>query len=231
MSLELGYWGIKGRAEPVRWAILALGLQVKEVNPASGEEWGALKSTLPTAFPNLPYLKDGDFAITETAALPIYLAWKAGKPDFLGKDHKDQAIVRQIEGVIADIFSGLFKAIGAENPGEAVKTAVTGDGAVITKLRYLSKFLGEKHFFLGYLTWVDLLFTYIGDFLDALAASHGHKSIIAHFANLQGLTNRIHNHDALKARIQASQEVPYYPPYLAKFKFFNHKETAAFNAN
>lgn len=231
MALELGYWGIKGRAEPVRWAYLALGLQVKEVQVGSGEEWGAIRSTLPTAFPNLPYIRDGDFAITETNALPIYLASKAGKPEFIGKDHKDQAILRQIEGVLGDIFSTLFKTVGAENPEEALKSAVTGDGTVITKLRYLSKFLGDKHFFLGYLTWADLLFTYIGDFLDALAASLGHKSVIAHFANLQGLSNRVHDHDALKARVQASQEIPYLPPQGRKFKFFNYKETAAFNAN
>lgn len=231
MALELGYWGIKGRAEPVRWAYLALGLQVKEVHPASGEEWGAIRSTLPTAFPNLPYIRDGDFAITETNALPIYLASKAGKPEFVGKDHKDQAIIRQIEGVLGDIFSNIFKSIGAENPAEAFKGIVTGEGTVITKLGYLSKFLGEKHFFLGYLTWADLLFTYIGEFLDALAASHGHKSIIAHFANLQGLSKRIHDHESLQARVQASQEIPYLPPTSSKFKFFNHKETAAFNAN
>src|SRR3990167_1425335 len=185
MALELGYWAFKGRGEHIRWAYLALGLQVKDVHIASGEEWGALKSTLPTAFPNLPYIKDGDFAITETGALPVYLAWKAGKPEFVGRDLKDQAIVRQIEGVLGDIFPRIFQAIGAENPVEDFKTAVKEDGTIITKLGYLNKFLGEKQFFLGYLTWADLFATYMGEFLDALAASHGHKSVIARFANLQ----------------------------------------------
>ena len=228
--MELGYWGIKGIAEPVRWAALALGVQVTEKNPASREEWAESKKSLHTDFPNLPYLKDGDFVLTESSALPIYLAHKAGKPEFLGKDHKDQAIVRQIEGVIGDIRTNLFKVFGAENQGETFKGLVTGDGAVATKLGYLNKFLGEKHFFLGYLTWADLVFAYIAELIDALAASFGHKSIIAHHAHLHGLSTRVHEHEALKARVTAGHEIPYMPPTMLKFKLFTHKETAEFNA-
>jgi glutathione S-transferase len=228
--MELGYWGIKGIVEPVRWAILALGLHATEKNPASREEWAESKKALNTEFPNLPYLQDGDFVLTESSAIPLYLAHKAGKPEFFGKDFKDQAIVRQIEGVLGDIRSNLFKVFAAENPGENFKSQVTGDGAVAVKLGFLNKFLGDKHFFLGYLTWVDLQFAYLAELIDALAASFGHKSIIAHHAHLQGLSTRIHEHEALKARVVAGHDVLYMPPTMLKFKFFTYKETLEFNS-
>src|SRR3990167_8890797 len=217
--MELGYWEPKGLGEPIRWAALALGVQVTEKNPANDEEWALWKKSLPTDFPNLPYLIDGDFTITESSALPIYLAHKAGKPEFLGKDLKERAVVRQLEGVIDDIKNKLFDvAFDSETPDQSCAKLLTPDGQIAAKLGYLNKFLGDKEFFLDTLTWADLLFAYTAQLFNALAASFGHKSIITQYANLQGLFDRIHGHSVLKARIESAMDLPYIPPEMMTFK-------------
>ena len=76
--MEFGYWPIKGRAEVMRMLDAYLNLGIKEVNYYSLEEWNHKKSNFGGHFPNLPYLVDGDFVITETEAINQYLAQKAG---------------------------------------------------------------------------------------------------------------------------------------------------------
>jgi glutathione S-transferase len=36
-------------------------------------------------FPNLPYVIDGDFKLTESKAIHLYIIKKSGKTDLLGK--------------------------------------------------------------------------------------------------------------------------------------------------
>ena len=62
-------------------------------------------------FPNIPFLLDGDYKLTETGALPVYIALKAGKPELLGEGAADMARVRQIEGVIEDIKQAFLKVL------------------------------------------------------------------------------------------------------------------------
>ncbi len=44
-------------------------------------------------FPNLPYLIDGDFKLTESRAINLYVIMKSGKTDLLGKTIEDKARV------------------------------------------------------------------------------------------------------------------------------------------
>merc|ERR1719265_112478 len=84
--MELGYWGIKGRGAPLLMYAKYLGLDVNFKMYKSPDEWKADKENgLGMDFPNIPYIKDGDFCMSETAAIPHYLAAKAGKQDTLGK--------------------------------------------------------------------------------------------------------------------------------------------------
>lgn len=51
----------------------------------------------------MPYLKDGDFNLTEVDAICRYIIEKSDKPELAGKTLKDKAIVNMIYGVIMDI--------------------------------------------------------------------------------------------------------------------------------
>jgi glutathione S-transferase len=49
------------------------------------------KSKLGFDFPNLPYLINGDFKLTETAAIVRYIIRKSNKTELLGKTIEDEA--------------------------------------------------------------------------------------------------------------------------------------------
>ena len=227
--MELGYWGIKGIAEPIRWLIGYLALPIKETNPATREEWhNDKKNALGLAFPNLPYLIDGDTRITESGSIPYYLAHKAGKPELFGKDWKEQSIVRELEGVLNDVGTEFRKIFSVqENHKAALEEAVQEKSSLMQKVAQLSKFLGEKDFFLGHLTWADFRFAYMAELLWAVSTSLDVPAPLMKHQNLIKLGMRIHELPGVKERVQAAKTIPFMPPGALKFNILNSEETEA----
>ena len=118
----------------------------------SRDAWLTVKPTLGLDFPNLPYIVDGDFSMTETVPIMKYLADKF-KPELLGTTAEQRATVNMLANVIGD-----------------VKGAVTGPcymggdkAAVIeivkTKLAPIVAKMGNNKFLTGDApTWVDFFF-------------------------------------------------------------------------
>ena len=209
--MEFGYWGNKGIAEPNRWLIGYLGLPIKEWNPATEEEWQARKASL-GLFPNLPFLKDGDFLLTESNAIPGYLIKKAGKPELLGKTIEDQARVRQLEELLAEIRVDFFNVISS--PGdlkENIRNAAAPGTKGAFQLDQMSTLLGDKDFFLGYLTWADLQFAYDSQVAYVVDQSLGLPYPLDSRPNLLALAKRVAALPGIAERVQASKQIPFYP--------------------
>ena len=216
-SIEFGYWGIKGFGETCRWVLLYLGTPYKEWNPASPEEWGKKKPTT-GEFPNLPYIKDGSFYLSETSAIPPYLISKAGKTDLLGKNLKDKALLRTLEGVLDDVKAGFMKVIMGKEDRKAALGKALGDGAdTANKIAQLSAFLGSKEHFLGYLSLVDIEFAYLATLLGAMAISLELACPFGKHANLKQLIGRVVALPGIRERVANSKQVPFMPPQMFPF--------------
>jgi glutathione S-transferase len=64
-KLTLGYWYVRGIAQPIRLLLSYSGLEFEEVIYETKEQWfDGVKFNLGLDFPNVPYLIDGDFKLT-----------------------------------------------------------------------------------------------------------------------------------------------------------------------
>ena len=137
------------------------------------------------------YLVDGDFIVTESSAIPFYIANKANRIDLLGKDVKDQTRVRQFQGIAADLMNSITKHLGAENVKEkATETAKKG-GSTYNLAERISKFLGEKDFLVGYLTYADLIIAHYVQFTRNVCLSLEAGDPYADFGNILALCKRV----------------------------------------
>ena len=218
-KLKLGYWNSRGRAHPLRQFLHITGQDFEDITYASLDEWHAARDSIfgkeNAPFGNIPYIIDGDYVVNESAALPIYIAGRAGKPDLLGKNYQDKARHRQIEGVVADLSGAFIKLLYNENRVEVIKGLVK-EGSPTQKLaRQLSEFLGKKEFLLGYLTYADLYVAHFVQFIRVFSLSLG---VADPFATLGGGNLLAH-----AKRVNALAELatfkynfhPYAPPALA----------------
>ena len=64
--------------------------------------------------PNLPYLIDGDFKLTESTAIVRYIPRKFGKPELLGKTVEDQARVDQLFAYFGELNTAFGTALRGE---------------------------------------------------------------------------------------------------------------------
>ena len=114
-NLTLGYWNIRGLAESIRLLLHYLEIEYKEVlydfGPAPDfkmDSWFNVKYTLGLDYPNIPYLIDGDFKMTESNAILRYICEKY-KPELLGETLKERAFVNMAVGVLGDLNSAKSK--------------------------------------------------------------------------------------------------------------------------
>ena len=158
-KVTLGYWKIRGLGSNIRYQLAYSGQQWNAEEYEQGEgpdfsraEWLDKKFTLGMDFPNLPYLVDGEFKLTETLAIHKYLAEKYS-PELLGKDLKEKAKVNMVSGVIGDLKGAATRPCYAT--GE--KSDITN--AMKDRLPPIIKFMGENKFLVGNdVTFVDFFF-------------------------------------------------------------------------
>merc|ERR1712142_693176 len=141
MPVELGYWAIRGLANPIRYLLEYADDEYEETK--YGAEWFSVKFEMGLDFPNLPWLKDGDVKITQSGAIMRYLAEKHG---LHGKDIKERAELEMLAAQCMD-FHMAYARVVYNNDFEKLKDGLFKDQAV--KMEQFETYLGEKKFFGG----------------------------------------------------------------------------------
>lgn len=154
-KVKLAYWGIRGLAQTCRHLLAYSGVPFENFTYTDGDKWFKEdKLHLGLDFPNLPYLVDGEYNLTESSAIQRYIIRKWGKAELLGKDAKDNAQVESFLSIFLEV-SGAVKGLFFNKDHETARVPLLEKYK--PKLDQLDKFVGEKPFALGYLTLIDFI--------------------------------------------------------------------------
>ena len=192
-KLILGYWGTQGRAHPVRWLLAYHKVDWEDKQYKDRAEWFEKdKPALNTDFPNLPYLKDGDFVITETTAVLQYAALKTGNKDLLGKNTLDAIKAAQLYSFITDAKMAMRDLV-TNKDYEKIRDDYLNEKLTpfFTKL---SKNLGDKEYPVGYLIWADFE---VFAFVDVIRRMS--QEYVAKWPNLEKYWEKFSNNEGIKA--------------------------------
>jgi glutathione S-transferase len=162
-KVTLGYWRVRGRGQVPRLLLAFTGAVWEDVQYTAPEQWlGGDKNALQLDFPNLPYLIEGNFRITETPAICTYIIDRSARPELLGKNIQEKAFILNLVGVIEECLNKL------------VTTAYTGADVdktwklVQPKLDYLRKYKANRDWLFGYLTLADFLLVEMGYYVERI---------------------------------------------------------------
>ncbi|KAL4432929.1 hypothetical protein ABPG74_014443 [Tetrahymena malaccensis] len=159
----LGYWDVRGLAEPIRLLLSYLKVQYTEkLYQFDSNEWiDQDKQTLDHSFPNLPYYIDGDVKIVQSTAIPIYIIKKHQRYDLIGENIDgtfNQREIKVIEmiGVINDIRTQIIRL--CFNPDFKKLRENYFAANISGLLNKVVDFLGQKDYLLDSLTYADFIF-------------------------------------------------------------------------
>lgn len=165
MAPILGYWDIRGLAEPIRLLLNYTETDFKderyELGDApeySAKAWTSVKYTLGLSFPNLPYYIDGDMKISQSNAILRHIA---RKHDLCGTSEEEKVMVDVAENQLMD-FRKKFTGLCYNQNFETLKENYLND--VKPMIKQFAEFLGEKKFLTGdKITFVDFILYEIMD--------------------------------------------------------------------
>ncbi|XP_071523420.1 glutathione S-transferase Mu 4-like [Panulirus ornatus] len=149
MAPVLGYWNIRGLAQPIRLLLEYVGTEFEdkyyECGPAPDYNkscWFDTKFSFGFDFPNLPYYIDGDVKVTQSNAILRYIARKHG---MCGKTEEEMIRVDILENQAMDFRNGFVRLCYLEYN---VKKQQYLD-ALPKTIKLFSDFLGSRTWFAG----------------------------------------------------------------------------------
>ncbi|KAL4441121.1 hypothetical protein ABPG74_002071 [Tetrahymena malaccensis] len=199
--IVLGYWNVRGYAQPIRLLLEYLQAEYKEkLYHDNGEEWFNIdKKELKTNFPNLPYLIDGDVVVTESKVIPIYLAKKFKKYELIGQNsdgsfNLNEITFLQILEILKELRDSLWAS--ARVPSfKQEKDQIFKEKFNIT-FEKIKKQLGENSYILGNLSFLDFYFYEVLKFFQFF---YPNLSIFTDFIN------RIENIPQIKSYLETRE--------------------------
>ncbi|CAG2165790.1 unnamed protein product [Oppiella nova] len=213
MAPTLGYWNIRGLAQPIRLLLAYSGTEYEDKRYVLGPapefdrtEWLNDKQTLGLDFPNLPYYLDGDLKLTQSVAILRHVARKA---KLSGQTDAEKLRVDLVEQQLVDINTGVVRICYDPN-FETLKVDYLKN--LPQSLELLSKFLGDRPFLAGEsVTYVDFLAYEILDKLNALA-----PEIVSKVDNLKKYIERVESLPQIANYLKSNPKTPFNGP-MAKW--------------
>ncbi|KRX04409.1 Thioredoxin-like fold [Pseudocohnilembus persalinus] len=210
-QVVLGYWPIRGKAQFLRYLLEYTQIPYEDKIYTDPKQWFEQdKKNLGIEFPNLPYLIDGDFKLTESAAIGKYIANKSQQADqLLGNNNLNKfGQINMLYSVIHDLQAQINKLCYQfdEKTFEAQKEQFYKDN-IEKFVQNLSSYLANKKFLLGEeLTLPDFVFFEMIDQLNYMLPEQ-----IKEFENLKNYIKNFREVESLK-------------------KFFGENENKVFNS-
>ncbi|XP_035208100.1 glutathione S-transferase Mu 1-like [Stegodyphus dumicola] len=191
----LGYWDMRGLAEPIRYLLHYKKVDFEDKRYAlRGDDWQNDKFQLNLDFPNLPYYIDDKVKMTQSIAILRYLARKYG---LAGKTEEQNVRIEMAEQQIYDFFSSLNRT--CYNP-EFEKLKAEFVKSVPAQLKLFAAFLGDRKFLVGdELTYVDFMAYDTFDFYRLLI-----PGVYDDFPTLKSYLDRIEALPELQEYFQSS---------------------------
>ena len=171
--LKLGYWKMRGLAQPIRYLLEYTEHPYDEVAYEQGNapdfsvaEWTKDKGNLGLDFPSLPYLLDmndgKEVRLTDTYTIMQYLAEKYA-PELLGGSAEKSAELDMVYAQLKDVKQSIT---GPCYVGSDRKTLVEQSKS---KMKPLVDYLGKKEYLFGEeLTFLDFYMLELCDFVEWL---------------------------------------------------------------
>jgi len=199
----LCYWDIRGLAQPARLLLEYTGTAFEDKKLSCGPApdfdksgWIESKSSLGLDFPNLPYYKDDDVAISQSNAILKHIA---RKNNLCGNTAKEQAEADMLADQVMDLRNGF------------VRLSYSGPKFDELKAAYLEKLPGTLRSFSNYLatkTWlVGDQITYPDFHLYEMLDQHKQlkPDCLKEFPNLDAYCNRFEKLPAIEKYMQSDR--------------------------
>ncbi|XP_042895702.1 glutathione S-transferase Mu 1 [Parasteatoda tepidariorum] len=212
-KITVGYWDIRGLAEPIRYLLHFKNVPFEDKRYQFGDKtWENEKFTLGLDFPNLPYYIDDKVKLTQSTTILRHLAEKYGMD---GKTEEEKLRVSLAEQQIVDFRMKFFMTVFS--PLDFEKTKKEYLEKVPDQLKFISAFLGNRKFLAGdYVTYVDFMAYETFDFNVLLS-----QNILDDFPALKAYHERIRNLPELEAYFNSTTYVRW--PIVAPFAAWGGK--------
>eukprot|EP00735_Rhodelphis_limneticus_P002260 TRINITY_DN13066_c0_g1::TRINITY_DN13066_c0_g1_i1::g.10698::m.10698 TRINITY_DN13066_c0_g1::TRINITY_DN13066_c0_g1_i1::g.10698 ORF type:complete len:250 (-),score=91.88,sp/P48774/GSTM5_MOUSE/52.51/3e-79,GST_N/PF02798.15/2.1e-17,GST_C/PF00043.20/1.6e-13,GST_C/PF00043.20/4.3e+03,GST_C_2/PF13410.1/3.3e-08,GST_C_3/PF14497.1/2e-07,GST_N_3/PF13417.1/0.00016,GST_N_2/PF13409.1/0.031 TRINITY_DN13066_c0_g1_i1:151-861(-) len=157
--IELGYWDIRGLAQPIRLLLAYTGVEYRNIlytcgNPPDYDRssWFNVKEKLGFDFPNLPYLIDDEVKLTQSNAILRYLGRKFGLE---GGTEAEKQRIDLIAEESMDFRNSIVRLCYNPSFDELFSEWMQ---QTVGRLHRFEAFLGDSLWFAGdKLTWVDFI--------------------------------------------------------------------------
>lgn len=207
-TMKLGYFGLRGLANPLRLALEVAGVDYTDRRFESLEAWhayrdGTLAATGLLAFPSVPYLLvDENTAVSQSRVILRFLADRHG---FGGDGDAERTAAAMVQEEASDLITAYVKVAHADDTEAARKEQVAGP--VRTHLGRLDAFLGDKAWIAGgdTFTYADLA---VYDTLEWMW--HLDAELEAAYPKLRALHTRVAELPAIAAYVKRTDgDKPY----------------------